>query len=109
MSQIEKSTMFLSFWNVKERKENNAKTTKIKHELWSPKPLHIGRSVVVMGRDFVSALQPWWLLVLSPDRSKCDRVSKRDQLGLTPNLTTRDLWRSKRWARENENFVYSSL
>jgi hypothetical protein len=38
-------------------------------------------------------------------------VSNRDRLKLTPDLTTRDLWRSRRWARErgNENFVYSSL
>jgi hypothetical protein len=28
-----------------------------------------------------------------------DRVSKRDRLGLTPNLATRDLWRSRRWGR----------
>jgi hypothetical protein len=31
-----------------------------------------------------------------------DRVSQRDRLGLTPDLTTR-------WATENNNFVYSSL
>jgi hypothetical protein len=36
-------------------------------------------------------------------------VSKRDRLGLTPDLTTRDLWRSRRWARGNDNFTYSSL
>jgi hypothetical protein len=36
-------------------------------------------------------------------------VSNRDRLGLTPDLTTRDLWRSRRWARERGNFVYSSL
>jgi hypothetical protein len=36
-------------------------------------------------------------------------VSNRDRLGLTPDLTTRHLWRSRRWARGNENFVYSSL
>jgi hypothetical protein len=51
----------------------------------------------------------WWLLVLSPDEIECGRVSKRDRLGLIPNLTTRDLWRSRRWARGNGNFVYSSL
>jgi hypothetical protein len=36
-------------------------------------------------------------------------VSERDRLRLTPDLTTRDLWRSRRWARERGNFVYSSL
>jgi hypothetical protein len=51
----------------------------------------------------------WWLIVLSPDESECDRVSERHRLGLTPNLTTRDLWRSRRWATGNDNFVYSSL
>jgi hypothetical protein len=51
----------------------------------------------------------WWFLVLSPDESECDLVSERDRLGLTPNLTTRDLWRSGRWARGNENFVCSFL
>jgi hypothetical protein len=35
--------------------------------------------------------------------------SERDRLGLTPDLTARDLWISRRWARGNENFVYSSL
>jgi hypothetical protein len=29
-------------------------------------------------------------------------VSERDRLGLTPDLTTRDLWRSRRWAREGK-------
>jgi hypothetical protein len=42
-------------------------------------------------------------------KGEYDRVSKRDRLGLTPNLTTRDLWRSRRWARERGNFVYPSL
>jgi hypothetical protein len=51
-----------------------------------------GRLVVVMGRDFVSALRPW-PVVLSPDESR---------LGLTPNLTTRDLCRSGRWERKWE-------
>jgi hypothetical protein len=36
-------------------------------------------------------------------------VSKRDRLGLTHNLTTRGLWRSRRWTKGNENFVYESL
>jgi hypothetical protein len=54
----------------------------------------------VMGRDFVSALQALWFIVLSPDESQCDQVSERDGLGLTPNLTTRDLWRSRRWAKK---------
>jgi hypothetical protein len=40
-----------------------------------------------------------WLTVQSPDENECDQVSERDQLGLTPNLTTRDLWRS-RWTRK---------
>jgi hypothetical protein len=38
-----------------------------------------------------------------------DRVSKRDRLGLTPDLTTRDLWRSRRWVKERVNVVYSFL
>jgi hypothetical protein len=42
-------------------------------------------------------------------KGEYDRVSRRDRLGLTPDLTTRDLWRSRRWARERGNFVYSSL
>jgi hypothetical protein len=50
-----------------------------------------------------------WLIVLSPDESECDRVSERDRPGLTPNLTTRDLCRSRRWAKGNENFVYSFI
>jgi hypothetical protein len=36
------------------------------------------------------------------NRGDYDQVSKRDRLGLTPDLTTR-------WATENYNFVYSSL
>jgi hypothetical protein len=32
------------------------------------------RLLVVVGRDFLSALQPLWLIVLSPDESECDRV-----------------------------------
>jgi hypothetical protein len=35
-------------------------------------------------------------------RGEYDRVSKRDRLKLTPDLTTR-------WATRNDNFVYSSL
>jgi hypothetical protein len=60
------------------------------------------RLLAVIGRDFVSTLQPLWLTVLSPDESEFDRVSKRDRLGITPNLTARDLWRSRRWARKRE-------
>jgi hypothetical protein len=65
---------------------------------------------------------PWFLWIVfvpcagdqSSDRGRewrgeYDRVSKRDRLKLTPYLTTRDLWRSRRWARERGNFVYSSL
>jgi hypothetical protein len=33
-------------------------------------------------------------VVLSPGDSECDRVSKGDRLGLTPNLSTRALWPS---------------
>jgi hypothetical protein len=33
-------------------------------------------------------------------KGEYDRVSRRDRLGLTPDLTTRDLCRSTRWARE---------
>jgi hypothetical protein len=36
-------------------------------------------------------------------------VSERDRLGLTPNSITRDLWKSMKCAKGNENFVYSSL
>jgi hypothetical protein len=35
--------------------------------------------------------------------------SERDRLGLTHDLNTRVLWRSRRWARGNDNFVYSPL
>jgi hypothetical protein len=42
-------------------------------------------------------------------RGDYDRVSKRDRLGLTPDLTTRELWRSRRWSRVRGNLVYSSL
>jgi hypothetical protein len=42
-------------------------------------------------------------------KGEYDRVSTLDRPGLTPDLTTRDLWRSRRWARERVNFVYSSL
>jgi hypothetical protein len=37
-----------------------------------------------------------WPVVLSLDESECDRMRERDPLGLIPNLTTRDLWRSMR-------------
>jgi hypothetical protein len=36
-------------------------------------------------------------------RDEYDRVSKQDRLGLTPDLTTRDLFRSRRWAKERGN------
>jgi hypothetical protein len=36
------------------------------------------------------------------DRGEYDRVSKRDRLGLTPDLTTSDLWRRRRWTREGK-------
>jgi hypothetical protein len=49
-----------------------------------------------------------WLIVLSPDESECDRVSEQDWLGLTPNLTTRDLWRS-RLARKWEFCLFVSV
>jgi hypothetical protein len=42
-------------------------------------------------------------------KGEYDRVSRRHGPGLTPDLTTRDLWRSRRWARGSGNFVYSSL
>jgi hypothetical protein len=42
-------------------------------------------------------------------KGEYDRGSRRNRLGLTPDLTTRDLWGSRRWARERGNFVYSSL
>jgi hypothetical protein len=58
------------------------------------------RLLVVMGRDFVSALLPLWLIVLPPDESEYDRVSERDRLGLTHHLTTRDPWRSRKRTRK---------
>jgi hypothetical protein len=67
-----------------------------------------GRLVLVMERDLVLALRPV-ACCLSPDESGCDRESERDRVGLTPNLTKRDLWRSRRWAIGNEDFLYSSL
>jgi hypothetical protein len=45
-------------------------------------------------------------------KGEYDGVSKRDRLGLTPDLTTRDLWKSRRWEKDRGemiNFVYSSL
>jgi hypothetical protein len=57
------------------------------------------RLLVVMGRDFVSAPQPVAYCTV-PDESDYDRVSERDWLGLTPNLTTRDPWRTRRLARK---------
>jgi hypothetical protein len=36
-------------------------------------------------------------------KGEYDRLSKRDRLGLTPDLTTRDIWGSRRWARERGN------
>jgi hypothetical protein len=38
----------------------------------------------------------WWV------KGEYDRVSKLYRLGLTYDLTTRDLWRSRRWARKWE-------
>jgi hypothetical protein len=65
---------------------------------------------------------PWFLWIVSVPcagdepsdrggewRGECDRVSKGDRLGLTSDLTNRYLQRSRRWARERGNFVYSSL
>jgi hypothetical protein len=46
-----------------------------------------------------AAIRP---VALAPDESESDRVSKQDQLRLTPNFTTRNLWRSRRWAKGNE-------
>jgi hypothetical protein len=45
--------------------------------------------------------------VLSANKSDCDRVSKRDRLVLTHNLSTGELWRSRRWAREMREFSLS--
>jgi hypothetical protein len=46
-------------------------------------------------------------VVLSPDDSECEPVSRRYRLGITTNLTTRalwpspeSLWSSRRWAKE---------
>jgi hypothetical protein len=65
------------------------------------------RLVVVMGQDFVLALRP--VACCTIPGWKRMWPSEWDRLGLTPNLMTRDLWRSRRWARGNENFVYLSL
>jgi hypothetical protein len=45
--------------------------------------------------------------VLSPYKNECDRVSERDRLGLTPNLTTSGEVGDGRGG--NENSLYSSL
>jgi hypothetical protein len=66
------------------------------------------RLLVLMGRDFVSALR-LWLIVLSLDESDCDRLSEWDRLGLTPNLTTRDFWRSRRLAMKWEFCLFISV
>jgi hypothetical protein len=50
-----------------------------------------------------------WPVVLSPDESECDQVSKRDRLGLTPNRTTRELWRSRRWTKEMKIWSFRSF
>jgi hypothetical protein len=42
-------------------------------------------------------------------KGEYDRMSKLYRLRLTPDLTTRDLCRSRRWATGNDNFVYSSV
>jgi hypothetical protein len=59
------------------------------------------RLLVVMGRDFVSALRPvacctipGWKRMRPSERARSARA--------TPNLTTRDLWRSRKWARKWE-------
>jgi hypothetical protein len=62
------------------------------------------RLLVVMGRDFVSALQP-----VAHCDCDCDRLSEWDRLGLAPNLTTRDLWRSMRLAMKWEFCLFISV
>jgi hypothetical protein len=47
-------------------------------------------------------------VVLSPCDSDVD-LSRRDRLGLTPNLTTRALWSEQGMGEGNEDLVYSSL
>jgi hypothetical protein len=48
--------------------------------------------------------------VISPATGvESEGVNMIQWAGLTPDLTTRDLWRSRRWARERGNLVYSSL
>jgi hypothetical protein len=58
-----------------------------------------GGTLVSMNR---SSTLCGWLVQRQGWRMKgeYDRVSRRDRLGLTPDLATRDLWRSRRWAKE---------
>jgi hypothetical protein len=65
--------------------------------------------------SFVVDCYLWWGDTSSQHCSLCcslyclrmkANVTEWDQLGLTPNLTTRDLWRSRRWARKWEFCLY---
>jgi hypothetical protein len=60
----------------------------------------VGRLVVVMGRDFVSVLRP--VACCTIPGWKRMWPSERNRLGLTPNLTTRGLCSSRRWAMKWE-------
>jgi hypothetical protein len=71
--------------------------------------LFVQRVVVVVGSSCDGVRLPsqhcgLGPVALSPDESECDRVSKRNQLGLTPNLTKREPWRSTRRAKEMREF-----
>jgi hypothetical protein len=63
----------------------------------------IGRLVVVMRRDFVSALRPVASCTI-PGWKRMSPSERANRLGLTPNSTTGDFWRSRRWARKWEFF-----
>jgi hypothetical protein len=81
-------------WCFKPKYEKNTSGRNQTHESWKP-----GVDCQLWWGETSSQHYSLWLIVLSPDESEYDRVSERDRLGITPNLTTRDLWRNRRWAR----------
>jgi hypothetical protein len=58
-----------------------------------------GGTLVSMDRFSVPCAGDWSSDRGGEWRGEYDRASKRDRLGLTPDLTTRDLWRGRRWAK----------